>query len=169
MPSPVGHALGGLAAGCFVSRRLDPRILVTFAVVGTLPDLDFLLPIQHRGPSHSVTAAAGAFVVALLLLEFVWPTRHRFRLAVAIGAAYLSHTVLDWLGEDTWSPNGIMALWPFSQTFYISGLDVFNSVNRRYWVAGFWRDNTIAVIREIVVLGPVAALAWVVSRRRGDG
>lgn len=169
MPSPVGHALGGLAAGCFVSRRLDPRILVTFAVVGTLPDFDFLLPIQHRGPSHSVTAAAGAFVVALLLLEFVWPTRHRFRLAVAIGAAYLSHTVLDWLGEDTWSPNGIMALWPFSQTFYISGLDVFNSVNRRYWVAGFWRDNTIAVIREIVVLGPIAALAWVVSRRRGDG
>lgn len=169
MPSPVGHALGGLAAGCFVSRRLDPRILVTFAVVGTLPDFDFLLPIQHRGPSHSVTAAAGAFVVALLLLEFVWPTRHRFRLAVAVGAAYLSHIVLDWLGEDTWSPNGIMALWPFSQTFYISGLDVFNSVNRRYWVAGFWRDNTIAVIREIVVLGPIAALAWVVSRRRGDG
>ena len=119
--------MGGLAAGCLVSRRLDPRILATFAIVGMLPDIDFLLPVQHRGPSHSVVAAAATFVVALLLLEFVWPTRHRFRLAVAVGAAYLSHTLLDWLGEDTWSPTGIMALWPFSQAFYVSGLDVFNA------------------------------------------
>jgi membrane-bound metal-dependent hydrolase YbcI (DUF457 family) len=169
MPSPVGHALGGLAAGCFVSRRLDPRILATFAAVGMLPDIDFLLPIQHRGPSHSVAAAAGAFVVALLVLEFVWPTRHRFRLAVAVAAAYLSHTLLDWLGEDTWSPTGIMAFWPFSHAFYVSGLDLFNAVNRRYWVAGFWRDNAVAVMREIAILGPAAALSWLVSRRRGSG
>lgn len=161
--------MGGLAAGCFVSRRLEAPILVTFATAGTLADLDFLLPIQHRGPSHSVTAAAVAFVVALLVLEFVWPTRHRFRLAVAVGAAYLSHTLLDWLGEDTWSPTGIMALWPFSHAFYVSGLDVFNAVNRRYWMPGFWRGNAIAVLREIVLLGPIAALSVIVSRRRGVG
>lgn len=161
--------MGGLATGCLVSRRLEPPILATFAIVGVLPDFDFLLPLQHRGPSHSIGAAAIAFGVALLALEFIWPTRHRFRLAIAIGAACLSHTLLDWLGEDTWAPAGIMALWPFSQTFYVSGLDVFNAVNRRYWEPGFWRGNTIAVIREIAILGPVTALSWYVARKRGDG
>lgn len=165
MPSPIGHALGGLAAGCLVSRRLDWRILSTFAVVGMLPDLDFLFPIQHRGPSHSISAAAVAFLVALAVLEFVWPTRQRVRLAAAIAAAYASHTLLDWLGEDTWSPMGIMALWPFSSAFYVSGLEVFSAVSRRYWTAGFWRGNAIAGIREVMILGPIFWMSWRVARR----
>lgn len=159
MPSPVGHALGGLALGCLVARRPGWRTLALFAVVGMLPDVDFLLPIQHRGPSHSLAAAGLAFGVALAVLARGRGATRHLRVAAAVGAAYLSHTVLDWLGEDTWSPMGIMALWPFSNAFYVSGLDLFHAVNRRYWLPGFWQGNAIAVLREVVILGPLAFIS----------
>lgn len=165
MPSPIGHALGGLAAGCVVAPRVGWAYLVLFAIAGTLPDLDFLLPIRHRGPSHSIAAAALVFVAAFVALRVREAGRTSLQLAAAVGAACLSHTLLDWLGEDTSSPRGLMALWPFSNAFYVSGLDVFNAVDRRYWMPGFWRGNAIAAAREIAILGPVTWLTW--TSRRG--
>lgn len=164
MPSPVGHALGGLAAGCAVAPRVRWPALALFAIVGTLADVDFLLPLPHRGPSHSLTAAGLAFVVTLVVLMVSGKGKAGLRLAAAVGAAYLSHVFLDWLGEDSSSPRGVMALWPWSHAFYISTLDVFHSVNRRYWMPGFWTGNAIAVVRELAILGPVA---WLVLKARG--
>lgn len=165
MPSPVGHALGGLAAGCAVAPRVRWTVLALFAIVGMVPDLDFLLPIQHRGPSHSIAAAALAFAVTLVVLSRRGMRGVSLRLAAAVGAAYLSHTLLDWLGEDSSSPRGLMALWPVSHAYYISGLDLFDAVNRRYWMPGFWRGNTIAVLREVAILGPAA---WLALKARGS-
>ena len=39
----------------------------------------------------------------------------RAALVVAAALAYGSHLLLDWLGDDTTPPIGIMALWPFSR------------------------------------------------------
>jgi hypothetical protein len=166
MPSPVGHALAGIAAGSLISRQPGWAVVATLALVGMAPDVDFLLPIQHRGPTHSIAAAVVASVVALGLLTWRGGSAPRLRFAAAIGAAYLSHTLLDWLGEDTWPPMGIMALWPFSGAYYVSGLDVFNAVDRRYWTLGFWTRNTIAVIREVAIVAPVALLSTYRSRAR---
>lgn len=163
MPSPIGHALGGLAAGYAVAPRVRWPFLALFAIAGMLPDLDFLLPIQHRGPSHSITAAALAFVVSFAVLHVRGAQRASLRLAAAVAAAYLSHTLLDWLGEDSSSPRGLMALWPFSQTYYISGIDLFSAVNRRYWIPGFWRGNAIAAVREVAILGPAV---WLIRQAR---
>jgi hypothetical protein len=159
MPSPIGHALGGIAAGSLVIRSPGWRTLAVFGAAGMLADVDFLLPLQHRGPSHSIAAGVLAFGVALAVMSLRDGPAHRVRLAWAIGAAYLSHSLLDWLGEDTWSPRGIMALWPFSSAYYVSGLDVFNAVNRRYWMPGFWRGNAIAAAREIAIMGPIALIS----------
>src|SRR5687767_10692174 len=123
MPSPIGHALGGIAAGSLISRDRRWMSLVVFAVAGVLPDIDFLLPLQHRGPSHSLIAALATLGVA-------WGLVRNLRLAIAVAAAYASHTLLDWLGEDTWSPMGVMVLWPFSHQYYVSGVDLFAAVNR---------------------------------------
>ena len=57
MPSPVGHALGGIASGLLVSRQPGHRSFILFAVAGAAADLDLLLPMQHRGASHSIGAA----------------------------------------------------------------------------------------------------------------
>jgi membrane-bound metal-dependent hydrolase YbcI (DUF457 family) len=169
MPSPIGHALAGIAVGALIGRRPGWRLLAVTAVAAALPDVDFLLPLLHRGPSHSVGAAAMAFAAALLVISLDSHVTRRWHTAAAVGLAYASHTLLDWLGADTSTPRGLMALWPLSTSFYISGLDVFHSVDRRYWISGFWTRNAIAVLREIAILGPLVILSLLANRRRRTG
>ena len=160
MPSPVGHALGGIIAGGLVSKSRDRWTLGAVALAGTLADIDFLLPLPHRGPTHSVGAA---LVVCLAVLAFRRRRAIDRRPAAALALAYGSHVLLDWLGKDTWTPHGLMVLWPLTDTFYSSGWDVFAEINRRYWQPGFWRSNLLAVLREIAILTPPALVVW---RRR---
>jgi membrane-bound metal-dependent hydrolase YbcI (DUF457 family) len=168
MPSPVGHALGGIASGLLVSRGPGRVSLLLFAVAGAAADLDLLLPVQHRGASHSVGAGLAVLMIAFVLPR-LWRPRTRVQdpwFPLGVAAAYGSHVLLDWLGADGATPRGVMALWPFSQAFYISGLDVFRSVDRRYWLPGFWWSTTAALARELLILVP---LAWLSARVRGVG
>lgn len=158
MPSPIGHALGGIAAGALIARDGRWKTLAILAVAGAAADIDFLLPLPHRGPTHSLGAA-------LMVLAAVWASTVHLRLALAIAAACASHTLLDWLGADSSRPRGLMALWPLSSTYYVSGLDVFNAVDRRYWTAGFWARNAVAVLRELAVLVPLSAISVSTARR----
>jgi membrane-bound metal-dependent hydrolase YbcI (DUF457 family) len=172
MPSPIGHALGGIAAGAAVSGHVGWGTLFLFAVIGALPDADFLLPIPHRGPTHSIASAILVFGVAWPVLAWrrppAWRRRSAVRLALAIGAAWGSHTLLDWLGADSSTPQGVMALWPWTTTYYVSGLEVFDNISRRYWLSGFWRHNALAVMREVMILTPAASLAGWAARRRAS-
>ena len=60
-----------------------------------------------------------------------------------------------------------MALWPISTAYFYSGVDLFAGVSRRYWKPEeFIVSNAISVAREIVILGPVAAVAFWLRRRR---
>jgi len=47
-----------------------------------------------------------------------------------------------------------MALWPLTSAYYVSDLNIFNAVDRRYWLPGFWRRNGIALLRELSIHGP---------------
>jgi hypothetical protein len=168
MPSPLGHALGGIAAGCAIFPSRDRDKLVWFAIAGIVADLDLVLPLTHRGPTHSITAASLVFASALVILVSRPGRGSAVRLATAVGAAYLTHVLLDWLGEDTGTPSGIMALWPFTHHYYVSGLDAFAAVERRYWLPGFWRKNATSVLRELVMLAPAAWAVWAVAGRRSE-
>jgi membrane-bound metal-dependent hydrolase YbcI (DUF457 family) len=168
--------LGGVAAGWLVAgratdvasptRRLVPRgalgwrgTAFVFALLGAAPDLDLLVG-SHSTYTHSVGAVAFTAVAARLLVP-----RRGAKWALACAAAVASHSLLDWLGNDTTPPIGIMALWPFTREFYQSSWPVFMAVSRRYWLPGFYLHNTVAVIREIVILAPAAIL---VARWRHD-
>jgi membrane-bound metal-dependent hydrolase YbcI (DUF457 family) len=166
MPSPIGHALGGIAAGALIAPHPGWRLLTVCALAGALPDVDFLLPLRHRGASHSLGIAAMVFVVIVIALRMRPETVARWRIAAAVSAAYATHTLLDWLGADTSTPRGLMALWPASSAYYISGLDIFNSADRRYWMPGFWARNAVTLLREAAILGPLTAIC--VSRGRRD-
>lgn len=159
MPSPVGHALGGVAIGLLATSSPRWRMLVACAVAAALADADFLLPMRHRGVSHSLGAAVLVGALAFTWLKFL-DVRDATRLSVVIVLAYGTHVLFDWLGADTSAPRGLMALWPFSSAFFISDLDVFDSVDRRYWLDGFWRRNVMAVTRELAILAPLVGLAW---------
>ena len=137
-------------------------------VAAALPDVDILLPVPHRGPTHSIAASLVTFVVALIVLSLRHERPLRVRLAVAIGLAVLSHTLLDWLGQDSSTPRGLMALWPFSREYFISDWNVFDAVDRRYWLDGFWRRNSISLLREIAILLPLAWISMYKTRVRSS-
>lgn len=168
VPSPIGHALAGIAAGWLVAPAPPERpVVVTrvlvFAAAAVAPDLDLLVG-AHSGPSHGVGAALLVGVLVWLALRGLTPSPGR--VAAAVGAAYATHTLLDWLGTDTSAPIGIMALWPFSREYFESSLHVFMAISRRYWLPEFWTYNLRAVARELVILLPVL---WIATRlRRGS-
>jgi len=172
MPSPVGHALGGLIIGLAMGPSIGPprwpdirpghrlvgqalasprvRTAVWLAGVACLPDLDFLWG-RHGAETHSLGAALLALAAAWL-----WTRGSRPGFAVAVGLAWLSHPVFDWLGSDDTPPLGVMALWPFTRDYYFAHAYVFDAISRRYWLAGFAAHNLRAVAREVLLLAPIA-------------
>lgn len=179
MPSPVGHAIGGVAAAWFAAGR-PPQTrqwlgqALVFGAIGTLPDIDLLFG-AHSGATHSIGAAAIAAAVAwivawmIVLLQratppdLAVPDATPLRpgwMALATSSAWMSHVLLDWLGDDTSAPFGVMALWPFSREHFVSPLSVMPAITRRYWLPGFWMQNFRALVFELMVLLPVLAAVW---------
>jgi membrane-bound metal-dependent hydrolase YbcI (DUF457 family) len=162
MPSPVGHALGGLALGWLAAggRRMERPLTaaILFAGLGALPDVDVLVEGTHRLYTHSVAAVAIVAAVAVLLPGRPFGlSRGRFVLACTL--AYGSHLLLDWMGDDRSVPIGIRALWPFTDAYFQSSLKWFPPVERRYWLPGFWTANVRAIGWEVLVLAPLVAIA----------
>ena len=166
MPTPIGHALAGLAvAGVGSQTRLPGRDAALLALCACAPDLDLILRQfdgvnHHRGATHSFAAAALAGLFAFLLrragLGFPRPG--------LVAAAWASHVLLDYLGRDTTLPFGEMALWPFSKAFFISPVAVFLDIPRSFSAEAI-RHNLTAAALEIAILGPLAALCWRRGRR----
>jgi hypothetical protein len=128
------------------------------------PDLDILFN-SHRTYSHSIGATAIVGLSSWLLLRHRTPKPGRSALAIA--AAYSTHLLLDWLGKDTSTPPGLMALWPLSSHYYLSGWNLFLEVSRRYWQPNeFITGNLRTALWELVLLGPVGGLAGFLWLRR---
>ena len=155
MPSPVGHALGGLIVG----EVLAPSALLLCAVAGVLPDIDFAWG-GHNRETHSLGAAVIAGLIVL-----AW--KRSPRLAIAVTMSWATHVFFDWLGSDDTPPLGVMALWPLNSNFYFANAFVFEAISRRYWLDNFITHNAWAVIKEVLILGPLAVIAflWQVRRR----
>lgn len=170
MPSPIAHALAGVAAGWIVDPPLRrngrgaAERAIAFSVLGMAPDLDLLFG-AHSGPTHGLGAAVLVGLVAWLCLGALGRGRSGTT-AGACALAYASHTLLDWLGTDSSPPIGIMALWPIGRDYYESPLHVFMAISRRYWLPEFWTYNLRALVRELAILLPLAALVFFTRRRR---
>jgi len=187
MPSPAGHLLAGVAIawaaesfGTLRARAEDhvgrtpaasamTPLVLACAALALAPDVDILLA-SHRTYTHSIGAAglaalAGGVVARALGAPGV-------ATGFTCGLVVASHILLDWLGRDGSTPRGLMALWPLSAAYFYSGIDLFADISRRYWKPDeFIFKNAVSIAWEIVILGPVAALAWwartrVVASRR---
>ena len=169
MPTPVGHALGGLAAAFLVNStvrrpRLTVAIIASAAALAVVPDLDILAGV-HRAHTHSIGFTAAVGVLAWLVLRA--RAADASALAVTLAAAYGSHAALDLLGKDTRSPQGLTVLWPFSDTYYMTGWNIFGEVSRRYWLPReFIVGNLRAVAWELAVLLPVLIVVWAFWSKR---
>jgi membrane-bound metal-dependent hydrolase YbcI (DUF457 family) len=178
-----------LAPGRRAWRAADPKASLFARAGGTLtlvcgalaaaPDLDLFFHIRHRAVTHSLGAVILIFIVATAVtgwvtgmspptlpgpgLERERPALPILRIGLMCAAAYGSHLFLDWLAVDTTFPYGLQALWPFSDGWYISGLDLFPATERRDILSlAAFRTNLIAVSHEAAILLPVLGLLWLV-------
>ena len=137
--------------------------MALYAALGMAADLDLLVG-AHSGATHGLGAAliVGATVWVVLRIRGV---SRVVRTACASAIAYASHTLLDWLGTDSSPPIGIMALWPASREYYESSRHVFMAISRRYWLPEFWTFNFSALVRELLILIPIAFVVLSVRRR----
>ncbi|MEQ1727745.1 MAG: metal-dependent hydrolase [Vicinamibacterales bacterium] len=175
MPSPIGHTLAGLAVG-WLSEPARPAtgsrlrdsltpLVLWCAFVAAIPDADLLIPHFHRTATHSVTATVLLLIMVTTVTGKV--TRHPARtLALALAASHATHLLLDWLGTDRFPPPGLQMLWPFSPHFFYSGADLFPPVERRLWLPEALGVNAYAAAWELLIMGPVAVLAWMRRGRR---
>ena len=169
MPSPVGHGIAGAALALAFDRpassdRVSARLTIAAVLLAVAPDLDFLLG-GHRGPTHSLAAAVlvGGVVWALLRGR----AADAGRIALICASAWASHVLLDWLGTDTSPPMGLMALWPFSHDYFEAPVHLFSAVSRRFSRPElFWIPNLLALLRELVILGPVLLAATYLRKVR---
>jgi membrane-bound metal-dependent hydrolase YbcI (DUF457 family) len=183
MPSPIGHALGGVAvawtAELLTLRPVPARLTVACAAAAVGADVDLLFPMPHRAVTHSLTAVAALIITAGVtgwVTRHVrvqggscerYPTRdHEWWIATVLGAAYASHLLFDWLGVDRSPPFGIQLLWPANHQWFYSGLDIFPATERRRFLsAASMIVNAQAIGQELMLCVPVLALLWFLRRR----
>jgi membrane-bound metal-dependent hydrolase YbcI (DUF457 family) len=146
-------------------RREAVARAAVFGIAGAAADVDLLFH-AHSGATHGLGAAVIAGLAAWVVFGLLPAGAWRARLAVAVAAAYATHTLLDWLSTDTSPPVGIMALWPVSRGYYESSLHIFMAISRRYWLPEFWTANLRALARELAILVPVVAVVFWYRRRR---
>lgn len=178
MPSPIGHALAGVAVAWVADlvpgdrawrtvpgtgswyQRAGGNLTLLCAGLGAAPDLDLAF-VAHRTVTHSLFAVlfVGLFAAALAANA----RRPIARVGLMCAGAYASHLLLDWLGTDRFPPMGLQLLWPISRDWYISGIDVFRQTNsRRIFERGPMVTNIRALIQEIAILGPTVVALWLV-------
>jgi len=196
MPSPIGHALAGVvvvySADLVTHHCSSPRFVALCAGLAALPDADLLIPGTHRTFTHSITAACVTFIVAAVVTgqvtrlhasrfgvesppeakRFGAASRHRAKdgwwTASVAALAYASHLLLDWLGADQYAPYGLQLLWPWSDRWFISNLDIFRQTARlRFLTPPIMWQNTLAVAQELAILVPIVALLWILRSSLG--
>lgn len=195
MPSPLGHALGAVAAGWLVGGRPWRGWHATVFVPRLWPVTDALgqtrraYDVELAGPGLSAVLYAAVGVApdldllvgahstythslgaVAIVFAAAWGLSRSPRLAAAVAAAWASHVLLDWMGSDTSPPIGIMALWPFTREHYQSSIYLFEAISRRYWLPEqFIWGNLKAAVREVLILGPIMAVShWITYGNHGD-
>jgi membrane-bound metal-dependent hydrolase YbcI (DUF457 family) len=179
MPSPIGHALAGIAATWMADLlpgrrawRTAPRrspwleragngFTLVGAALAASPDLDLLLFKSHRMATHSLGAVVVVAVLAAALAARAG--RPVSRVALMCAAAYSSHLLLDWMCADNYPPRGVQLLWPVTSNWYISSWEVFRQTARNDLLSSASiRTNLLAIAQELAILLPLLAGVWLV-------
>ena len=176
MPSPLGHAIAGLAVHVVASRRRQelfdwPRVTLTVGAA-LCPDLDLLLRWVDGRNHHGGAMHGAGFAVLVAGLVAAWAFARGWPrpapLGLAAGFAWSSHILLDYLNVDTHPPIGILALWPFSGAYYKFPWPIFLDIGRTLeWSTVL--HNALAAAWEAALLVPLLAWAWRYRTRNIEG
>lgn len=155
------------ARGAELARAVwrERRALAGVVLLANLPDIDYLpgllvgeLNRYHHLHTHSV----GWVAVTSLAAWWVWrrwSALPQWSLLALIAALGLSHLGADLFSADGRPPYGIMALWPFSDTFFISPHTLFWRLRKTTVAEMFQWHNVQAVMVEIAWCLPLLVAA----------
>jgi len=102
----VGHMALGYLTSKASSKALGVRINIPLIFLGSmLPDVDLLLGLQHRGPTHSLIVYAAIFVPVFFLLG---------KRVVPFFVSLAQHSLLG----DLLTGGGVQLLWPVTSRQY---------------------------------------------------
>jgi hypothetical protein len=176
VPSPIAHSLAGVAVAHVArqSRWIGAHwawfALLVF--VANAPDLDFLW--FHHGPVHSLTAAVLAGVAAGLIAR-VAGASVPYRVGLLVGAAYLSHVLLDFMNKQPpGAASNLTLFWPFSNAYIPAPIQLFEVIRHRSktttFFEGLWQwKNVKSLFHELIVIAGFALLFMIGSRVRRVG
>jgi len=164
--TPIGHLLLGGTIGAALSTEGRPwRGAAVGALAGMAADADFLPGLLmgsparfHHAQSHSllfVCVAAAVAAVAARQRVVMW--------SLVVGLAGASHLLLDWLTQDSSSPQGIPIFWPLTSRPFLCPVPLLPDV---------WRapghilsaHNAVLVALEMVLFAP--PFLWALGKGR---
>ncbi len=168
MATPVGHLLAGGLVGVTLSAEGDTRRgMAAGALAAIAADLDFVPGAFLGDPARFHHAQSHSFAFALFVALAVVLTLRgsRVRWAVLAGLAYASHLLLDYFTYDNSAPQGIPLFWPLSDSVMQSGTPLLPNVLH---ASGSMVSlhNVKIIATELLILGPLLALAFYMRQRR---
>ena len=117
MDSLTQLTLGAAVGEAVLGRQVGRRAALWGALLGTLPDLDVLVPLgdavrdftYHRGPSHSLFVLAALTPLVMWLILKIHPQTRplRGRWTMLVYAVFTTHVLLDAL-----TVYGTQIFWP---------------------------------------------------------
>ena len=139
MDSITQAALGATLAGAVAGKTLGRSVLLTGAVLGTLPDLDVIIDYgsavanftQHRGFSHSLLIL---IPLSFLLAWALWrwkPQLSYQRWLLMTGLILVTHPVLD-----TFTTYGTQLFWPFGPPVALNSIFIIDPLYTLPLLAG---------------------------------
>lgn len=171
MPSPLAHSLTGYIfydKNPFLFFERGWTNFLFYIFLCNLPDIDFLPGLLmgepnrfHHGFSHTLGAA---FLVALIagIIFHLWKEKF-WAVTIVTFFSYYSHVFMDYFTEDFRLPFGVMLLWPFDSTYYISKVLIFKKVFRSdlsstFFSTFFSRANIETFVWEAFIMGVIIIL-----------
>jgi len=169
MDSVTQAALGAAVGGLVADRQIGRKALIAGAVLGTLPDLDVLVPFSgavetftyHRSFSHSLIVLTLLSPLGGWLLHSVYRTRLSFKRSwLLVWLVLITHTLLDSL-----TVYGTQLFWPVSD-YPVSGSSVFiidpvYTITLLVGLIALWRQRKRArLVNLICVLLSCTYLCW---------
>ena len=133
----------------------DVAVIITAAAI---PDVDFLLPIDHRGITHSLGAAV-AVGIAVAVAYRVMGRRPAWWIGTLCALAVLSHVALDLLTAEAAMP----ALWPLTDAEYVLDTTPLPSASPN--ASLFTVDGALRAIGELMWSASVVVVASLGARR----
>lgn len=182
MASPVGHSLAGLCIyaltafrGRFSDVVRDWPVVLFFAFLANLPDVDFLLGlvlygrfnILHGTLTHSLLFLLG---VSLVVSRFRFMEASAARRAWIAAALIGSHDLIDAFASQILGPHpayGIEFFYPFSRKIIAAPFTLFYGVRHSNLGQLLSVENIRTVLYEVAVFGSLLmVIVWL--RRRPD-